>query len=107
MSFSTSDEEYVSTSDYLKGVLFLPGRLGFMRPSSADQKVILFEDNEGAVYLANNPLRSLRSKHIDVRYYLVRNEVKEACVDVKHVRNEYQRAEILTGSLYLFEKHPA
>lgn len=107
VSLSTSEAEYVSMSDCLKDVLFLRRLLGFMRPSSADQKVIMYEDNEGAIRLANNPLSSLRSKHIDVRYHFIRNEVSEGRVEVKHIRTESQRADILTKALPLdlFVKH--
>ena len=78
-----------------------------MRPRSAEQKVILFEDNRGTVHLANNPLSSLRSKHIDVRYHFIRNEVKEERIEVRHVGTENQRADILTKAvpLDLFVKH--
>lgn len=54
-----------------------------MRSCSAEQKVILFDDYEGAVRRAKNPLSSLRIKHIGVRYHFIRSEVKEERVDVK------------------------
>ena len=78
-----------------------------MRPSSAEQKVILFEDNQGVVHLANTPLSALRSKHIDVRYHFIRNEVKEGRIEVRHVGTKNQRADILTKAapLDLFVKH--
>ena len=104
---STSEAEYVSMSECVKDVLFLRGLLGFMRPSSAEQNAILFEDNQWAVHLGNNPLSSLRSRHIDVRYYFNRNQVKEGRIEVRHVRTENQRADILTKAvpLDLFVKH--
>lgn len=58
------------------------------RCRSADQKVMLSKDHDGAIRLANNPRRSLRSNHIDVRYHLIRNEVKKGCVNVKVRRCE-------------------
>ena len=91
VTLSTSEAEYVSISDSMKDILYLRGFLGFMRPSSAEQKVILFEDNQGAVHLANNPLSSLRSKHIDVWYHFFRNEVKEGRIEVRHLGTENQR----------------
>lgn len=68
--------------------------------------MILVEDNEGEVRLANNPLSPLRSNSIEVRYHSIRNEVKEGSIYVKHVRTESQRAGIPMTSLPLdvFEK---
>lgn len=85
MSLSTLEAEYVPISDCVKDSLFLRELLGFVRPSNADEKVFLFDDNEGAVRLANNPFGSLRSKHIDAGYHFIRNEVKEGSVGMKHV----------------------
>jgi hypothetical protein len=38
---------------------------------------IMFEDNEGAIFLASNKQVSQRTKHIDLRYHFVRNFIKK------------------------------
>ena len=107
VSLSTSEAEYVALSEGLKEILFLRAVLAFMKPGNEEQKVIVYEDNVGAVRLANNPLSSVRSKHIDIRYHFIRNEVKEGRVIVKHVKAEEQHADILTKPTTLdsFLKH--
>jgi hypothetical protein len=37
----------------------------------------VYEDNEGAVKLANNPMASNRTKHIDIKYHYIRELVDE------------------------------
>ena len=35
------------------------------------------EDNKGAIYLANNPVTTPNSKHIDVRHHFFRQRVAD------------------------------
>ena len=46
--------------------------LGFLPPHLRGKSIVVFEDNEGAEYLAENPTSSARSMHIDVRHYVIR-----------------------------------
>ena len=61
--------------------------------------VRIFEDNQGAIALAENPLSSARSKHIDVRLHFVRELHRAKKVDIQFVASEEQHADILTKSL--------
>lgn len=70
--------------------------LAYIRPGVKEQKVVMHVDKVGAVHLANNPLSSARSKHIDVRYHLIRNEIKGGRIIVKHIKTTEQHADILT-----------
>ena len=58
----------------------------------------IFEDNDGAIKLADNPICTNRKKHIDVRYYFVREKVANQTVKVVHVESE-QAADGLTKNL--------
>ena len=69
--------------------------------------IVLYEDNERAKALAENPLSSGRSKHIDVRWHFLWDLVRFGAVRIEHVDSEWQCAEILTKPLplTLFERH--
>ena len=47
---------------------------------------IIYEDNEGAIFLAKNQQVSMRTKHIDVRYYFIRDLVQEKMLNIVYVR---------------------
>lgn len=64
VGLSTPEAGYVAMSEALKEIIFLRAVLAIMKPGNKKQKVIMYEDNVGAVRLANNPLSSARSKHI-------------------------------------------
>ena len=59
----------------------------------------IFEDNQGAIALAYNPVFHKRSKHIDVRYHFVRERVASGEVELLYVATEHQLADLLTKPL--------
>ena len=59
----------------------------------------LFEDNMGAVTLANVPKMTPRSKHIAIPYHFFREHIKKKEVEVKHVSTNDQLADLLTKGL--------
>ncbi|GMI94510.1 hypothetical protein HRI_003120300 [Hibiscus trionum] len=56
-------------------------------------------DNKSAIELAKNPVNHERSKHIDVRFYFIRDHVKEGNVKLVHVASRDQVADIFTKPL--------
>ena len=67
----------------------------------------IFEDNQVAVQLSQNPVSNSNSEHIDVRHHLLRELVRQGDISVSHVPSEYQHADILTKALAfdVFEIH--
>ncbi|KAL8116799.1 hypothetical protein AgCh_023093 [Apium graveolens] len=58
--------------------------------------VTLYVDNRSAIDLAKNPVFHGCSKHIDVRFYFIRDCVERGEVIIKHMSSEDQRADVLT-----------
>ena len=112
VTLSTTEAEYVAIAEGARDCMFMRSVLSFVGPKvvlgrEVDDDIILFEDNEGAKALADNPLSSGRGKHIDVRWYFIRDLVRNGEVTVKHVDSEWQAADILTKPLplSLFKRH--
>ena len=104
---STSEAEYVALSEVVKEVLFLRQVEEFMEPSMMVGAVNVFEDNEGAIKLVTNKHASRRTKHIDLKYHLVRDTSDAREVRVAYVSSGDQHADLLTKSLDMqkFYKH--
>ena len=71
-------------------------------------EITLMEDNEEAKAMAENPLlSSSRSKHIDVRWHIIRELIEKKELKVVHVASEWQNADIFTKALHvkLFKRH--
>ena len=59
----------------------------------------MFEDNEGAVKLAQDPVANANSMHIDVRHHFLRELVATGTVSNTHVLSAWQQADFLTRPL--------
>jgi len=64
-------------------------------------------DNRSAIELAKNPVNHERSKHIDVRFHFIREQVKKESVKLVHVASQDQVVDIFTKPLpkELFDKY--
>ena len=59
----------------------------------------LFVDNQSAISVANNPEHHGRMKHLDLRFYWLRDMVELGSIRVKHLRTEDMPADLLTKPL--------
>ncbi|GJY80381.1 hypothetical protein Tco_0493132, partial [Tanacetum coccineum] len=62
-------------------------------------KIPLYCDNKSAIALYCNNVQHLISKHIDVRYHFIKEQVENGVVELYFVRTEYQLADIFTKAL--------
>ena len=60
-----------------------------------DKPITIFEDNKSAICLANNPENNKRLKHIDVKFYFIKEKIEEGIVKVVYIKSEDQ-----LGSVY-------
>ena len=100
VTLSSTEAEYVALGDGVKEGLFVEGVLSFIIPSISENCIKVLVDNDGAISLANNPLSSARTKHIDVRFYFIRELIRsKTMISVEYVPTKEQRADILTKAL--------
>ena len=59
----------------------------------------LFNDNLGATQTVNNPDTSWRTRHLDVKYFKVRDYIKEMKLTVSHVSTNLNVADFFTKAL--------
>lgn len=67
-----------------------------MQPSLARQCVRVYEDGEGAIALAKNPLSSVRTTHIHAIFHFLSQLVAKQQTSVGHVGSEDQHVDVLT-----------
>ena len=99
VTLSTSEAEYVALGDAVKEFLFLRQVWRFMLSSKVMPCFSAFEDNQGAVQLAQNQVTNSNSKHIDVRHHFLQEPVRQRDIKVVQVPSEFQHADILTKAL--------
>ena len=68
----------------------------FVLPGKVMPCFMVFEDNQGAVQLAQNPISNSNSKHIDVlRHHFLRELVRERDIKIVQIPSKFQHADIL------------
>ena len=66
LTLSTTEAKYVALADTSKEAMFMRYVWGFIFRGFGERGTTVFEDIEGARYLAQNPVCTSNSKHIDV-----------------------------------------
>ena len=97
VTLSTTEAEYVAMTDGLKEAIYVRNVLSFT--DFIRRIIVLREYNQGAIALAENPVGSNNSKHIEVRIHFIREKVEQGDVEVFHVESAQQHADILTKPL--------
>ena len=59
----------------------------------------LFTDNQAAIELANNPEHHSKTKHIDIQYHFVRENVQNGLIKLVYQSTKEQIADVLTKPL--------
>ncbi|GJR92700.1 hypothetical protein Tco_0264874 [Tanacetum coccineum] len=62
-------------------------------------KIPMYCDNKSAIALCCNNVQHSRSKHIDIRYHFIKEQVENGVVELYFVSTEYQLADIFTKAL--------
>ncbi|GJX12110.1 retrovirus-related pol polyprotein from transposon TNT 1-94 [Tanacetum coccineum] len=62
-------------------------------------KIPMYCDSKAAIAISCNPVQHSHTKHIDVRYHFIKEQVKKGIVELFFVRTEYQLADLFTKAL--------
>nr|GEX99694.1 retrotransposon protein, putative, unclassified [Tanacetum cinerariifolium] len=62
-------------------------------------KIPMYCDNKSAIALCYNNVQHSRSKHIDIRYHFIKEQVENVVIVLYFVNTEYQLADLFTKAL--------
>ncbi|GKD98182.1 hypothetical protein Tco_1382079 [Tanacetum coccineum] len=62
-------------------------------------KIPMYGDKKSAIALCYNNVQHSKSKHIDIRYYFIKENVENGVIELYFVNTEYQLADIFTKAL--------
>ena len=107
VALSTTESEYISLSSALRETIPMMNLVQEFKEKFANSTVVsiptirctLFEDNSGALELANTPKMRPRTKHINIKYHHFREFVRRGLVLIQSVSTTNQLADIFTKPL--------
>lgn len=95
---SSTEAKYKALANATAKIMWirkLLDELGVSHPSAAQ----LWCDNIGATYLSDNPVFHARTKHIEVDYHFVREQVAQRLLEIQFISSKDQVADGFTKSL--------
>ena len=72
-----------------KDAIFLRSVWRFLLPDYGDPCIQVFEDKNGAIQLAVNPVTNSNSKHVELRHHFLRGHVGNELFEISHVQSRY------------------
>ncbi|KAJ9556657.1 hypothetical protein OSB04_011271 [Centaurea solstitialis] len=97
VSTSTAESEYVAAASCGSQVLWMQSQL---RDYGLEYKKIpIYCDSKSAIAISANPVQHSKTKHIDIRYHFLKDNVEKENIELYFVNTEYQLADLFTKAL--------
>ena len=95
VALSSTEAEYMACCFSTREAVWLRRLLTDLN-SEPTSPTVLHEDNSGCVSLAGNWRADQRTKHIDVQYHFVREQMEAKTVDIRRIATTQMVADSLT-----------
>ena len=98
VALSSCEGEFMAATEAAQQAIWLSEFLEEIHGSSSE-KVVIRIDNQSGIALTRNHVFHGRSKYIHSRYHFIRECVENGVIEVEHVPESQQKADILTKAL--------
>jgi hypothetical protein len=110
MTSSTMYAEFVACYEAVGQAMWLKKFVPNLRVvDSIERQLKLYCDNEAAVLYAHNNKKIKAVKHINIRFYVVKEKIKDQTISLEHISTKKMIADPLTNGLppSVFREHLA
>jgi len=97
IALSSTEAEYMALSDTSRQILWMRSLLEEIGYSI--KAIPLNGDNQGAIFMASNPVQEKRIKHIDIRYHFIHQVVSDGKVVLYYIEGDKNPADMFTKNL--------
>lgn len=99
VSISSTEAEYIALSLAVTEACWLRKLLLDFDLFDVNKAIPIFEDNQSAIKIAYSPENSRRLKHLDIKFFFIKEKIDNGLVNVLYKRSEDQEADIFTKPL--------
>nr|GEY21668.1 hypothetical protein [Tanacetum cinerariifolium] len=96
-AISSTEAEYIALSYCCAQILWMRSQLSDY--GLAFNNIPMYCDNKSAIGLCYNNVQHSWSKHIDIRYYFIKEQVENGVIKLYFINTEYQLADLFTKAL--------
>nr|GEZ88251.1 retrovirus-related Pol polyprotein from transposon TNT 1-94 [Tanacetum cinerariifolium]GFB08041.1 retrovirus-related Pol polyprotein from transposon TNT 1-94 [Tanacetum cinerariifolium] len=96
-AISSTKAEYITLSGCCAQILWMRSQLSDY--GLVFNKIPMYCDNKSAIALCCNNVQHSRSKHIDIRYHFIKEQVENEVIELYFINTEYQLADLFTKAL--------
>jgi len=96
---SSTEAEYISLYHGVQEAIWVKQLLEELNLKIKGGSVIVYQDNKGAIHLANNAGYSARTKHMALKYHFSRQAVERGDIKIEYVRTDDMLADGLTKAI--------
>ena len=83
VALSTAEAEYIALGSATQEAIWLRQLLSDLKVN-VQERTEIFEDNQGSIAMAKNPVGHKRSEHIDIRHHFIREAVQAGTVRLSY-----------------------
>ena len=94
MALSIIEAEYVAVSACAQEVKFVT--IFLVEMTEVQKPSVIYEDNQGAIFLANISQVGICTKHIDICHHFLQDIVEGKDIYIKYILSEDKTADIMT-----------
>jgi hypothetical protein len=98
VALNTAEEEYIAACEACTETIWLRKLISDLF-DQIPESTIIHCDNHSCIRLSEHPMFHERSKHIEIKYYFIRDKSQEREVKLEYIPTDEQTTYILTKSL--------
>ena len=98
VALSTAEAELMAIVEAVKEVKWMSQLLTEMNVN-VKMPISIYTDNQAAIKIAQHDIEHDRTKHIDIKYHFIRDEINNKQVAINWIRTERQVADVFTKTL--------
>jgi hypothetical protein len=98
VALSSAEAEYIALSSCIQELMWIYQLLQEFG-LKIQKEIVVFEDNQACIKIANNTTSNVKTKHIRIRYHFVKDLVEEGVINMKWIASEWNLADLFTKAL--------
>lgn len=95
---SSTEAEYMALFEGVREALWLKSLAASIN-INITKPIVIYEDNNGCINIANNPTNHKKTIHIDIKYHFSREQIEKNVIKLEFIPTGSQLADVLTKPL--------